>query len=246
MDSRLTGLDLKTSALSIADLVFPRVCIACGVQLLPEERHLCMECMSDVPFTRFENSPHNPMADSLNENLERKDYSGPYVYASSLFHYSGNFRKITRELKYRRNFGAGKFFASELSWKLSSSPVFSDADCVVPVPLHWTRRWVRGYNQAGIIGREIASVLDARFCPGMLRRCRRTGTQVLLSGEGREKNVSGAFEYVWKGNLAGIRHILLVDDVYTTEATLVACFLALREKVPLSVRISVISLAYVG
>lgn len=241
MDPRLAGLELKTSLLSIADLVFPRVCVVCGTPLMPEERHLCMECACDIPYTRFENMSRNPMADSFNGNLARRDYRGEYVSASALFYYSGGFRNITRELKYRRNFGVGKFFAGEFGRRLSESPLYADADCVVPVPLHWMRKWSRGYNQAEVIATGIAKSLNVPCCPGALRRRHRTHTQVSLSGEERSHNVEGAFECT--GRLpSDVSHILLVDDVYTTGATLCACFDALKN----SARISVLTLAYVG
>ena len=115
-------------------------------------------------------------------------------------------------------------------------------DAVVPVPLHWTRRWKRGYNQAEIIAREVAAALDAPLRTDILSKPRRRTSQVRSNAQARGANISGAF----KANVPeGIRHILLVDDTFTTGSTLAACHAALRECVPGDVRISAATLAFV-
>ena len=80
-----------------------------------------------------------------------------------------------------------------LGERLSASPQFADVDVVVPVPLHWTRRWRRGYNQAEVIAREIADVLGAELRTDILRRARRTRSQVRLPVAAKAANVRGAF-----------------------------------------------------
>ena len=70
MDSRLKLLDFKTLAISLSDLLMPRVCLCCERALLPHERHLCCICMADLPLTFFEGMMHNPMADKLNALVE--------------------------------------------------------------------------------------------------------------------------------------------------------------------------------
>ena len=215
-----------------ADLFFPRVCIACG-KPLHTDGQLCANCSEDVPLTRFWKLRENPMAESYNELIQKimgqdTKYQ-PYGYAVALFYYKGGFREVTKSLKYRRNFREGRHFARELGKRLKESPLFADVDLVVPVPLHWMRRWRRGYNQAEIIAREVAEALGVPCDAKLLRRARRTGTQTHLDAAGRARNVAGAFK------LRRIplkkpapRHILLVDDVYTTGATIVACERAIR------------------
>jgi len=117
-------------------------------------------------------------------------------------------------------------------------------DCVVPVPLHWKRKWKRGYNQAEIIAGEVALALHAEADKGILRRKRNTMTQTRLDVKGKEENVKDAFEAVAEGK--DFRHILLVDDIFTTGSTLFACFAALRFVFPPGVRISVATLGFVG
>ena len=251
MDPRLTGLDLKTSLSALLDLVLPRVCVVCGRTLLLQERHICLNCLADLPETHFAKLGRNPMADKFNARISGDRYE-PYAFAAALFYYSADsdYSRITQALKYHRDFGAGKFFARLLGRRLAASATFSDIDLIVPVPLHWTRLWSRGYNQAEVIARELATALTAPCRTDLLRRCRRTATQTRLGGEEKSANVAGAFRTTKKaaalasGN--GIRHILLVDDVFTSGATLGECHKALRGIFEPSTRISAVTLAYAG
>lgn len=233
-----------------ADLVLPRACIVCGRRLLVEERHLCLFCMTDLPMTHFWQVTRNPMADRFNAVIQEHspDYAPhePYAYAAALFFYhsEAGYRQIPYRLKYHGDIPAGRYFGKILGERLAEAGHFRDVDLVIPVPLHWTRKWKRGYNQAEVIAAEVSMVLHARMECGMLRRVRRTQTQTVLSVEEKSRNVSGAFRAVRSAET--FRHILLIDDVFTTGATLTACFTALRSAFQASVRISVATLGYVG
>lgn len=230
----------------------------------------------DLPLTRYETWEHNPMADKYNLRITPNPIGGlpePYQRATALFFYrrGSGYDLITQALKYGRNFAAGRHFAAMLGELLRESPLFSDVDLVVPVPLHWTRRLRRGYNQAEVIAREIARSLSASpspsrvaFAPRILRRVRHTRTQTRVSSgsdsssdsslEARARNVAGAFavrsvytkEYSSDRTIKSrtIHHILLVDDVCTTASTLASCHSALRTVFGPSVRISVATLAF--
>lgn len=239
MDLRLTQLTLSALPGALADLLMPRECAVCGRQLLPRERHLCLECEADIPFTHFAALAHNPMADAFNAQVEAPHY----VRAAALFYYTGDYQNITKALKYHRNFALGRCFAGRLGEELAAVPFWADVDAVCPVPLHWTRRFSRGYNQADVIGRELAGKLGAAFRPSLLRRVRRTRSQTRLGSEGRAQNVSGAFRAMAPQDPPA--HILLVDDVFTTGATLAACYAALRSALGATVRISIATLAFV-
>lgn len=197
------------------------------------------------------------MADRFNGLVE----ADGYVRAAALFYYSGNYANITQSLKYRRDFVAGRWAATLLGRRLRDSGWHVDAVCCVP--LHWTRRWRRGYNQAEVIGRRVAAQLGAVFAPRLLRRSRRTAAQTSLSGHARAANVSGAFSVrpseVERTGVAAVGcsgvggglpawnriSILIIDDVFTTGSTLAACYAALRKALGPTVRIAVATLAYV-
>lgn len=239
MDPRLKQLDFRTLALSIPDFLMPRVCICCGRALLPCEQQLCCVCMADLPLTHFERMIHNPMADKYNALIKAPKYEK----ASALFYYSGDYEKITQALKYGRNFAAGRWFARMLGDVLADAGW--KADLVCPVPLHWTRHFTRGYNQADIIGKEVAVSLGAPFEARLLRRSRRTDTQTRLNDGQRARNVAGAFEVRHSHCATAATTVLLIDDVFTTGATLASCTAALREAFGPELRISIATLAYV-
>ncbi len=241
------------------DVVLPRCCVVCGCRLYIDERHICLGCRMDMPLTRYWERSHNPMADRLNEKIQERLVRGEgpdcgengggvrgerYAYAAALFFYhkDAEYKRIPYHIKYQGDITAGKFFGRMLGEKLSGSSILSDVDVIIPVPLHWTRRWRRGYNQAEVIAEAVAEVLGVPMRDDILRRRRKTQTQVKLNVEQKGKNVEDAFEVAEKA--ASFRHILLVDDVFTTGSTLEACHHALRKVFPPSVRISAATLGY--
>ena len=239
------------------DLLLPRTCIVCGRKLYRHEDFLCLYCHEDFPFTRYWMMGHNPMADRFNaviqkglekaweEESDRVVSTEDYAHAAALFFFNdeAGYRHIPYQLKYHGNIRVGKYFGNLLGRKLASSQWFADVDMVIPVPLHWRRRWSRGYNQAEIIASQVASVLGVPMRTDILKRVRHTMTQTRLDIADKALNVEGAFRASFSEDVS---HILLVDDVFTTGATLGACFRALRSVFPPSVRISVVTLGFVG
>ena len=131
-----------------------------------------------------------------------------------------------------------------LGRELLSAEWTSDIDMIIPVPLHWRRRWGRGYNQAAIIAEGVSAELGIPMRTDILKRIRKTQTQTRLEVSEKSVNVADAFSAC--GSVADPKHILLIDDVFTTGSTLHSCYLALREVYPYPVRISVATLGFVG
>ena len=136
------------------------------------------------------------------------------------FRYAGAARNGIRALKYQGQARLAPFFADALnlpsSWKI---------DCVVPVPLHPLKRWLRSYNQSELIAQDLCQRTGLPLKPNLLRRTRFTKSQTTLNGFERAKNVSQAFAA--SPAVRGLS-ILLIDDVTTTHSTLLACATALR------------------
>ena len=200
--------------------------------------------------TEHDNSDDRDMADVRNDGHEANvSRTERYAYAAALFFYraESDYSKITRCIKYHGRVEVGQHFGMLLGDRLAESHLFSDVDAVVPVPLHWMRRWKRGYNQAEVIASGVARRLGVPMKNNILRRCRRTRTQTKLSIAEKRKNVTGAFDVSDKARSnEELKHLLIVDDVFTTGSTLMACFVALREVFPPGVRISVATLGFVG
>ena len=196
------------------------------------------------------------MADRFNDLLQARLILNPisqfekYAYAASLMYYKegGDYCQIQHEIKYEGNRAAGQYFGRMLGQRIAQSSFLNDIDTVIPVPLHWRRQWKRGYNQAEIIARAVAECLGATVRTDILYRTRQTKTQTKLSIEEKAANVAMAFGVrdSFHFNPGCIRHILLVDDVFTTGSTALACYAALREALPTSVRISIGTLCFVG
>ena len=235
---------------AMIDLLLPRTCIVCGKKLNIHEKYLCLHCASDLPLTRFGLMSHNPMADKFNEAIQKELNDSwrqeAYAFASALFFYEdeSGYKHIPHQIKYQGNISAGRYFGRMLGRELQSAKWISDVDMIIPVPLHWKRRWSRGYNQAEIIAQGVAEELGVPMRTDILKRVRMTQTQTVLDVSEKSANVSGAFAVATP--VPELKHILLIDDVFTTGSTLHSCFLALREVYPYPVRISVATLGFVG
>ncbi len=239
-------------------MLLPRFCTVCGRKLLVNERHLCIYCQDDIPLTYNWLMEYNSASDRFNELIQRKydEACGgdlpayePYIHCANLFFYSADnsYRNICLRLKYFGDMSIGIHYGRMLGEHLADSHIYKGVDAVVPVPLHWTRKFRRGYNQADVIAAELSTALNAPLYRRLLTRQRRTRTQTVLDADGRRINVANAFivnpKYLQK---IFPRHILLVDDVLTTGATLAACHSALRAAFPPTTRISVATLACVS
>lgn len=265
----MPSISIRPVIKALGDVLLPRTCVVCGRPLRVHETCMCVSCALEMPLTWNWDLSHHPMADQLNAHIQARLTSAqpentahePYAYAAALFYYrSGSgYSQLTRRLKYRADFPTGRYAARMLGERLAASPLYGKmggadlpVDAVVPVPLHWMRRLQRGYNQAAVIGKEVADCLGVPMLDLLVRR-RRTPTQTHLDASHRLANVLGAFSLRRRigtkasrdTGLAGLRHILLIDDVFTTGATLAACHTALREILPPTVRISTATLGCV-
>ena len=299
VEARELGHMVRRGLKAALDFLLPRKCVVCESILGPAEMHICSDCLEDLPRTYYWIRKFNPMADKFNALIQKwvedrlqaskddclaaSEGSIPprenYAYATALFFYhtDSGYSNISRQLKYHGDIPAGRCFGRMLGEKIAGAEHFKDVDAVIPIPLHWTRKWSRGYNQAEILAREVATAMGAPLRTDILERRRRTRTQTKLTIEGKAANVKGAFR-VRPGIInsvrttdsnnalrpitncpprpcrnkadaygpAGPKHLLLVDDVFTTGSTLHACYAALREVFPPSVRISVATMAFVG
>jgi len=137
--------------------------------------------------------------------------------------YEGTLRDLIHLFKYGRMKPLAKTLAAHMALALPRDQKF---DCVVPLPLHWRRRWQRGFNQSELLARLTARRCGIRMVKAV-RRTRATAAQAGLTNARRRENVANAFQ-VKKPRMVAGRRILLIDDVMTTGATASACALALK------------------
>lgn len=148
----------------------------------------------------------------------------PFEHATAtyLFRQHSTVRKVVHAMKFHGNTELCLMMGRQMGLDLLSSGRFDDIDLLVPVPLHWRRRLRRGYNQSELLCRGIGEVMNLEVCKDAVVRHRYTRQQSLQQGVRRADNVAGAFKVRKADKIAG-KHVLLVDDVVTTGATVAAC-----------------------
>ena len=202
---------------SIFNLFYPRVCAACGESLLKDEETVCLKCRYLLPKTGYELNPDNPLAQSFYGRVKFHAVTACFFFAKS-----GKVQHLIHELKYRGNKEAGVFLGQQLGETIKDAPLFQGIDYLIPVPLHPKRERQRGYNQSLMIAKGINEVTGIPIGDKYLIRAVNTATQTKKSAEERYKNVKDIFEVRFPEELEG-KHVLLIDDVLTTGATLESC-----------------------
>jgi len=202
---------------NLLELFFPSLCVTCGNRLLSQERFLCMDCWLDLPVTNFHLEPENKVAQLFWGRVQIEN-------ATAWFHFrkGSNYQQLIHFIKYKGLKELGFECGKRLGSSLAESEAFSTIDMIVPVPLHPKKYKQRGFNQSEWIGRGLSDALQKPIIFGNLYRKIHTSTQTKKSRLERWQNVEGIFD-VNDPEPFLEKHILLVDDVATTGATLEAC-----------------------
>ena len=217
------------------NLMFPNLCVVCGVNLQQNEHQLCLTCLHDIPKTNYHLIDENP--------IEKKFWGKVPIYrATSYFFFQkgSSFQKLLHILKYKGNKEIGELMGKYAAIDLLDSPDFTSIDLIIPVPLHPNKYKLRGYNQSEWIGKGLSLILNKPQDTTSLLRVQENPTQTKKTVFERYENTEGIFELSDKTILEG-KHVLLVDDVLTTGSTLEACVRALLETP--GIKISIFTLA---
>ncbi len=199
---------------------------------------MCLLCERDLPLTYFWDWRNNPAEKKLWGRIPLRA-----VYALFYFDRSNDYPQLLYRIKYQGGRKLAKALGRRLGTQLQPLAATAGWCGIIPVPLHWRKRWQRGYNQSEWIAEGIAQVLQLPVYPQALIRQRYTRTQTRLQTEEKWANLQGAFRLNPNQLPQGEQHWLLVDDVLTTGATLEACATVLVEK--LGCRVSIATLAWV-
>lgn len=208
---------LKRILHSIFHLFFPHICIGCGSDLVGRKNFLCIQCLNDLPETNFHPHEDNPVEKIFWGRL-------PLTNATSHFYFSkgGVMQRLMHQLKYKGNQELGLQLGKIMGAGLKNVQRFSDTEVLIPIPLFHAKERRRGYNQSVLICNGLAEILNIPVLEGIVVRIQDTETQTKKSRTERWKNMEGMFRLENAAAIAG-KHVLLVDDVITTGATLEAC-----------------------
>jgi ComF family protein len=217
-------------------LYFPKNCPACGRPLRLFGANICGRCSQNLPETHFFEAPNNP--------IEKIFYGRLPISAGAAawyFHKNSALQALLFQLKYKSNKDVGLFIGKQMGALLAASERFSSIDALVPVPLHPQALSKRGFNQAALICEGIGQVWHKPVLTGAIARTKHTSTQTKQTRAERWDNMENAFTIKDPTSING-KHLLIIDDVITTGATIEACgktLLTIKD-----VRVSVAAAAY--
>jgi len=218
------------------EFVFPRYCKVCGRRLDPSEEELCISCYLGMPRLEYDMDSINPAERML--LTERS-----MVRAASVLQYSkeSDYRNILFHLKYWHHPGVGQWLARIGATELMDKGFFEGVDCIVPLPLTRRKEIKRGYNQCMHIAKGVRKVTGLPIQTGAVIRRVNSSKQAGLGKYQRWRNAEGLFEVADASVIQG-KHILIIDDVITTGATLCSMIDTIEVAVP-DIKVSVFTLA---
>ena len=221
----------------LLDLISPRLCTVCGERLSVTEEVLCGKCNLHLPRTGFQ---HDPQA-----NVMTKMFWGriPIERATALFYFEAHAEtaNILYELKYKNHPEIGETMGRMMARELQRGDFFDGIDGIVPVPLAKRRERQRGYNQSMEIAKGVSEITNLPIYNKVVKRKTFNGSQTSKGRWERNENVENVFELLDGDSVRG-KHLLIIDDVVTTGATVIACAKEISKAE--GVRFSVLSLGF--
>jgi ComF family protein len=220
----------------ILHLVYPRICAGCGSDVLSNDQVICINCINELPVTDFYLHGDNPVEKVFRGRLPVLSASA-HVY----FYKDSPVQRLLHRLKYDGRKEIGSFVGRLMGEKLKTCTWYDDLHALIPLPLNVRKQRKRGYNQAAVICEGISKVMNLPVLNDVIERKKNTETQTHKSRSDRWNNIEGKFELKKAADIMN-KHVLLVDDVITTGATLESCGMELLKANEL--RLSIATFAY--
>ena len=228
---------MKAFFQSLLQTLFPSTCACCGDALVAGENQICINCLSNLTATLYSAHDNNHTERQLAGRIPLQNATSIFV-----FRHGNTVQQLIHAMKFHGNSDLCILMGRQMGLELLQSGRFDNIDLLVPVPLHWRRRLQRGYNQSELLCQGISQIMGIPLNTHALVRHRYTHQQSLQASTDREENVKDAFRLRRPEDFQG-KHILLVDDVLTTGATLVSCCDALKKVNNLKISIATLSIA---
>lgn len=228
---------VRTFFQDVLDMLYPQGCSACGGELASGEELICSHCRIKLPYTNFHLHPE--------DNALHQVFWGRVplrlAVAYLTFQEKSRVQQLLHQLKYRNREDVGELLGRWYGAQLKQSPAFADIGVVVPVPLHQSKLRQRGYNQVTSFATEIAAALNIPITEKALGKNKTAQTQTKKNRQERWEAMRHLYCLQDRSLIEG-KHVLLVDDVITTGATLEACAQLLLENGATAV--SIVAIAY--
>lgn len=202
---------------NLVNLFFPKRCLTCDESLLESEKMICINCLHNLPLANYTNIEGNQVEQSFYGRI-------PLIAATTLLLYykKSKVQLLIHQLKYKGIEEIGIYFGDWLGEEMVKSDRFSSIDIIIPVPLHPKKLKQRGYNQVEKFGKSLSKYLNAIYVDDKLLKITSTVSQTYKHRSERISNVSEIF-FLADTEYFKNKHVLLIDDVITTGATLEAC-----------------------
>jgi ComF family protein len=209
--------ELRNGIEQLLNLFYPNLCIVCEQRTHSKDELFCLNCQYHIHPTEMYFKQENEFTNHFKGRLNLLNGAAMYYYTKG-----GRIQKAIELLKYKNRPEIGLRFGRFYGDLLKAHHLYSNIDLIIPVPLHFKRKIQRGYNQSFLFACGIAEVLKIPVHQDLLVRKKETFTQTEKNRIERSANMLLVFELIKPEVICG-KHVLLVDDVLTTGATLEAC-----------------------
>jgi ComF family protein len=221
---------------SFSHLFFPHICSGCGSDLINEAQLICLQCSEQLAVTHFADHQNNPV-----EKIFRGRVAITNAMGLLYFTKDSVLQNLLHEFKYRGKKEIGFYLGKMVGNALIQSKFYNNTGALIPLPLFASKEKIRGYNQATVLCEGISAIMNVPVLKNTIIRTSATETQTRKNRIERWQNIEGKFELKDPKSIQN-KHVLLIDDVVTTGATLEACAMELLRAE--GTKVSIATLAY--